>query len=129
MFVLDTDICVYALRANAAAIDHLREHSPDEIAVTALTEAELEYGVLKSRDQARNRSAVAHLLQPLARLPFDSEATVHHATIRFALRNSPIGEGDTIIASIAVARGATLVSNNEAAFKRVLRLRLENWLR
>ena len=129
MFVLDTDICVYALRANAAVIHHLRQHSPDEVAVTVVTEAELEYGVLKSREPSRNRTAVAHLLRPLARLPFDSDAAAHHAAIRFALRSAPIGERDTIIASIAVAKGATLVSNNEAEFKRVPGLHLENWLR
>jgi tRNA(fMet)-specific endonuclease VapC len=128
IFILDTDICIYALRAHPAVVERLRQHSPDEIAVTAVTEAELEFGALKSRDPVRNRAAVAHLLGPVARLPFDSEAAMHHAAIRYALRSAPIGERDTIIASVAVARGATLVSNNESEFRRVPGLRLENWV-
>lgn len=129
MLILDTDICIQALRADLLVIAQLRRHIPAEIAVTAVTEAELEFGALRSRAPVRNRQAIADLLSPLARLPFDSEAALHHAAIRHALRRTPIGERDVIIASIAVAHGAGLVTNNEREFRRIPELRVENWIR
>jgi len=38
-----------------------------------------------------------------------------------------IGPLDTLIAAQAMARGLTLVSNNEREFRRIGGLRLENW--
>ena len=43
-------------------------------------------------------------------------------------RGRPIGAMDTLIAAHALSLGATLVSNNVREFKRVPRLRCENWV-
>jgi tRNA(fMet)-specific endonuclease VapC len=40
-----------------------------------------------------------------------------------------IGPLDTLIASQAVARKLTLVTNNEREFRRVAGLSIENWMR
>ena len=42
-------------------------------------------------------------------------------------KGTPIGPLDTQIAAHALALGVTLVSNNLREFKRVPKLRLENW--
>lgn len=48
---------------------------------------------------------------PLTRLPFDSPAAERHAQIRHTLLAQPIGERDLVIASTALAHGATLVTH------------------
>ena len=45
-----------------------------------------------------------------------------------ARKGTPIGPLDTQIAAHALALGVTLVSNNVREFKRVPKLRLENWV-
>ena len=64
-------------------------------------------------------------------LELTSEDAVAYASIRAKLERAgtPIGPLDTLIASQAVARRLTLVSNNEREFRRVAGLALENWIR
>lgn len=128
MWVLDTDTCVEVLRHNPGVTARLRQHSPDDVAVTAVTVAELHYGVLGSRDVARSRRSVEAFLVPIRTLPFDAAAALHHATIRLALRSEPIGERDLMIAAIVLDAGATLVTHNQREFKRIADLALESWV-
>ncbi len=93
-----------------------------------MTEAELAYGVLASGDREGNAARTRLLLEPLEILPFDSDAARAHARIRWAVRKLPIGERDLVIASVAVARGLTLVTGNQREFRRVPELAMEDWL-
>ena len=70
-----------------------------------------------------------NFLQPLTVLEFTSEDATVYANVRAKLERAgtPIGPLDTLIASQAVGRKLTLVSNNEREFGRVAGLRLENW--
>ena len=70
---------------------------------------------------------MAALLEPVIRLPFDSEAAERHAELRFSLRAHPIGERDLVIASVAVTHGVALVTHNHREFARVAGLALEDW--
>jgi tRNA(fMet)-specific endonuclease VapC len=124
---MDTDICVFALRERERVLAHMMELSPDDVAVTAVTEAELYYGALRASDAERARKAVDRFLAPIARLPFDSDAAEQHARLRQLLRNRPIGERDLMIASIACAKDATLVTHNTREFSRIGVLALEDW--
>jgi tRNA(fMet)-specific endonuclease VapC len=126
-FLLDTDVCIHALRHHAPVLNQLRVLSPDDVAVASMTEAELWYGVWRSRDPAESRRSVAAFLGPLARVPFDSDAAERHAELRFALRAHPIGERDLIIASVAVAQSLALVTHNIHEFSRVPGLTVDDW--
>ena len=63
-------------------------------------------------------------------LPFDHEAAEAYALTRFALERMgrPSGERDLLIASIALARGLTVVTHNLSEFARVPGLQTEDWL-
>jgi tRNA(fMet)-specific endonuclease VapC len=127
IYLLDTDTCVFALKHQRRVLAQLARRSPDEIAVAAMTEAELAFGTLNSRDPETNARHVEAFLFPLQRLPFDSVAARHHARLRYALRASPIGERDLVIASTAVAQAATVVTHNRKEFGRVPGLPVEDW--
>ncbi len=129
-YLLDTNICVYIMKGKSpAALKQVQSKPPGEIAVSTITLAELEYGVLHSRDRDRNRAALSELLLPFAVLDFDQAAAVEYGRIRSLLeaRKKPIGPMDLLLAAQAMSRDLILVTNNEGEFKRVEGLRVENW--
>ncbi len=129
-YLLDTDICVFIIkRKSSAAMKQLQSKPPGEIAISAISLAELEYGVLRSRDRERNRAALLEFLLPFAVLDFDRAAAVEYGRIRLSLeaKRNPIGPMDLLLAAQAKSRGLILVTNNEREFERVQGLRVENW--
>lgn len=126
-YVLDTDTCIFALKRHPAVLNRLLGESPDDVMVSAMTEAELTFGAIKSSNPERARAQVAAFLDPVIVLPFDSDAARKHAVIRYALRSAPIGERDMVTAAIAAANGLVLVTHNTREFSRVEGLALEDW--
>jgi tRNA(fMet)-specific endonuclease VapC len=130
MFVLDTNICIYLIKARPPEVlEHLRATPVARMALSAVTVAELMYGVEKSMHPARNREALAALLAPLRVEPFDDRASEVYGRVRAELerQGNPIGALDTMIAAHALALNATLVTNDTREFERVNGLRLTNW--
>lgn len=128
-FLLDTDTCIYALKQNASVLQRLLARSPEDIAVSVVTEAELRTGVAKSASSARTLRLLENFLRPVTILEFTSGDAASYAQVRARLERAgkPIGPLDTLIAAQAVARKLVLVSNNEREFGRVAGLRIENW--
>ncbi len=128
-WVLDTDVCIEWLRRRRGIPERLRQFSPSDLAITAMTEAELRYGALRSRDPDANLDQVDSILASgILLLDFDRSAASHHAAIRLALRAAPIGERDLVIASVARANGFIVATGNVREFERVPGLTVENWL-
>jgi tRNA(fMet)-specific endonuclease VapC len=65
----------------------------------------------------------------LQSLPFDDNCIEQYALIRADLvaQGKPIGPNDLLIASIAYAHDAVLVTHNTGEFGRVAGLRIEDW--
>jgi tRNA(fMet)-specific endonuclease VapC len=128
-FLLDTNICIYALKQNQAVLARLLAERPVDIGLSVITEAELRTGVAKSAAATKNARRLENFLRPLTVVEFSSDDAVAYAVVRAKLEHpgTPIGPLDTLIAAQAVARNLTLVSNNQREFKRIAGLRLENW--
>jgi len=128
-FLLDTNICIYALKQNQVVLARLLAERPIDVGLSVITEAELRTGAAKSAASAKTTRLLEHFLRPLAVLEFTSDDALAYAVVRARLEHAgtPIGPLDTLIAAQAVARKLTLVSNNEREFKRIAGLRLENW--
>jgi tRNA(fMet)-specific endonuclease VapC len=130
-YLLDTNICIAILRQRPSGIvAKIRAKKPEEIALSSITLAELEYGVVRSQYPERNRIALFEFLTSFAILDFDAGAAAHYGTIRASLesRGTPIGPMDLLIASQAMSNNLTLVTGNVREFKRVNGLSVENWL-
>ena len=130
-YLLDTNVCVDLLRGRAPALfQRLRGHAMDNVAISTITLAELQYGAAKSARPTHHAELLARFCAPLAILPFDPAAAERYGMVRAALERegTPIGPLDTLIASHALALGLTLVTSNEREFRRVAGLRVENWL-
>jgi tRNA(fMet)-specific endonuclease VapC len=128
-FLLDTNICIYAMKAHPAVLRRLMAHDRMDVAVSVITEAELRTGAAKSSAPTKTMQLAENFLRPLTILDFVSEDAAAYARIRARLERAgtPIGPLDTLIAAQAVARKLTLVSNNQREFGRVSGLRTENW--
>lgn len=129
-FLLDTNICIYALKQNPTVLGRLLAEKPVDVGLSVITEAELRTGAAKSSSSTRATRLLEHFLRPLAVLDFTSDDARAYASVRARLEHAgtPIGPLDTLIAAQAVARKLTLVSNNEREFKRIPDLRVQNWL-
>jgi tRNA(fMet)-specific endonuclease VapC len=130
-FLLDTDTCIYALKQNSKVMGHLLSAAREDVAVSVITEAELRTGAAKSSQPTKTLHLVENFLRPIALVEFTSADAIACASVRARLERAgtPIGPLDTLIASQAVARKLTLVSNNEREFNRVRGLNVENWAR
>lgn len=131
LYLLDTDTCSYAIRGNSAALDaRLAKEKPDALALSAVTRAELMFG-LEKRGNPRALSRVVHgFLDRIAVMPWDTAAADHFARLRASLERggTPISVMDTMIAGHALALKATLVTNNLKHFQKVAALKVENWV-
>ena len=129
-YMLDTNIIAYAInRRHPQVLQNLRSHLQDELYISAITMAELEYGICNSSYPEQNRAALMLFLAPIEILPFDGLAAAEYGRIRADLRKrgEPIGANDMLIAAQAKAMGCTLVSNNLKEFEKVEELQTENW--
>ncbi len=129
-YMLDTNICIYAMKQKPEKVlQRLKEVLNDGICISAITLAELEYGMKHSSNPAKNEQALLCFLLPLTILPFGPAAALEYGAIRAYLQSqgTPIGPLDMLIAGHARAEGITLVTNNTREFERVPKLQLENW--
>ena len=129
-YMLDTNMIAYAINKRPTQVlERLMQHDPEELCVSAITMAELEFGVCKSSRPTQNRLALMAFLSRIRVLPFDADAAREYGDIRQVLsqKGSLIGANDLLIAAHARALGIVLVTNNTREFERVERLTLENW--
>ena len=129
-YMLDTNICIYAMKQKPEKVlQRLKEVLNDGVCISAITFAELEYGMKRSSNPVKNEQALLRFLLPLTILPFGPAAALEYGEIRAYLQSqgTPIGPLDMLIAGHARAEGIILVTNNTREFERVPKLQLENW--
>lgn len=129
IYLLDTNICIFASKNNFSILRHLREKSPDDLRVSAITLAEISYGIEKSIHRAQNEAHWSRFFEPFQILDFDRLAAKEYGPIRAELERTGqmTGERDCQIASIAKAHNLVVVTNNLKEFIRVPGLEVEDW--
>jgi tRNA(fMet)-specific endonuclease VapC len=130
-YLLDTDTCIYIIKRRPESVARrFRKMTPGDAGISAITLCELNYGLEKSRESERNRSALEEFVGGLEVFAFEPRATGQYGKVRAGLERSgkPIGALDTLIAAHALDLGACLVTNNTREFSRVPGLKTENWI-
>lgn len=128
--MLDTNIVAYAKNNRPEVVyERMSRFDPEDLCVSVITLAELEYGVFNSSNPERNQLALTLFLANIEVVPFDDDAAVEYGRIRADLKRKgmPIGANDLMIAAHAKSLGVTLVTNNTREFERVEGLMLEDW--
>jgi tRNA(fMet)-specific endonuclease VapC len=128
--MLDTDVCIAIINRDERVRSALEKRRPSTLRMSAISLAELRYGVAKSQHPKRATANLRHLLSKVAAVPFDDAATARYGELRALLekRGSPIGPLDTLIAAHALSLGWPLASHNVREFRRVPGLKVEDWL-
>lgn len=130
MYLLDTNICVFLKnRKPPQVLEKLKTVLDQPVFISSITVAELQCGVYNSQFPERNRVALLEFLAPFQLLNFDDQDAEQFGKIKKILkdRGMPIGPFDLLIASQALTKELTLVTNNTSEFERVEGLRLEDW--
>jgi tRNA(fMet)-specific endonuclease VapC len=130
MWLLDTNACIRYLNGRAPRLrQRLDEVDPGQICVCAVVKAEMFAGAMRSRNPEKSLVIQHAFFARLVSFPFDDKAAEEYGRIRAALwtAGTPVGPNDLMIAAIAKANGATLVTHNTAKFGRVPGLSIEDW--
>lgn len=130
MRLLDTNACIQLWqRKNLTVRKHFMQYGPTDLALCSVVKAELLFGALFSKQKESNLQLLNRLFQPLISFEFNDVAAVHYAEIRADLskQGNLIGANDLMIAAIAKANNAILITNNTREFSRVNGLKIEDW--
>jgi tRNA(fMet)-specific endonuclease VapC len=131
LHLLDTDTASFIIKARSPSIEaRLAAVPPDRVCLSAVTRAELMYGLKRLPPEHRLQVGVRQFFKIVRLLAWDADAADWYADIRHQLTASgqPIGEMDMMIAAHALSIGAVLVTNNTRHFARIAApLALANW--
>ncbi|EKS71889.1 MULTISPECIES: type II toxin-antitoxin system VapC family toxin [Caballeronia] len=128
-FMLDTNMCIYLMKNQPEQVaKRFAECFVGDVVMSAITYAELEYGVAVCANPAKERRTLAALIEDIPVAPFDAAAAVAYGPIREATRERKKDHLDKLIAAHAVALDVVLVTNNTKDFVSYPGVKLENWL-
>jgi tRNA(fMet)-specific endonuclease VapC len=118
LYMLDTNMVSYIIKARSRmARNKLASLKQSEAAcISAVTEAELRYGIAKSSRAPVVFSAVEAFLAKIQVLPWGSQEARAYGVLRAKQESQgkPLGNLDIMIAAHAVAQMAILVTNDKA---------------
>lgn len=129
IYLLDTNVCIAAIRGNPMVMQALAARSPEDCAVSMVSVFELFAGVFRCNDPEGEGRKVSTFLKPFHLLPFDWDSALKTAEIRCQLEKAgyKIGPYDLQLSGQALSLDLTIVTRNTLEFKRVTDLRLEDW--
>ena len=129
--MLDTNMCIYLMKNQPAQVaERFAQCYVGEVVMSAITFAELSYGVSVSADPKREAKNLSSLVEDIPVAPFDQDAGAGAAygPIRMATSESKKDHLDKLIAAHSKALSVTLVTNNLRDFERYPGVTAENWL-
>jgi len=128
IYMLDTDTLSHVVKKHPPVIKKLINHEEDEIYISAITNAELFYGLEKKKSQ-KLFNEVRSVIGKCTIIDFDASQSELYGRIRVELEKSgsPLGDMDLLIAAAAISTGAILVTHNTKHFSRIKGLKIEDW--
>jgi tRNA(fMet)-specific endonuclease VapC len=128
-YMLDTNMCIYLMKNQPEQVARrFAQCYVGDVVMSAITCAELEYGVSISERRSERRSDLDALIEDIPVAPFDLSAASVYGPLRAATRHSQKDHLDKLIASHAISLNLVLVTNNVKGFEKYPDLKIENWL-
>lgn len=128
-YMLDTNMCIYLMKEQPEEVARrFAQCWVGDVVMSAITYAELEYGVTVAADPERERANLAALIEDIPVAAFDAAAGRAYGPIRLATRENKRDALDKLIAAHAAALGVTVVTNNMKDFAKYPGVVAENWL-
>ena len=132
MYMLDTNILIFCMRhPDSVCASRVASHLGEDICISVVTYAELEFGIHNSSMPEQSRMAVSRILAGIMILDFDRHAAVHYGAILADLKrkhkDKQNQDRDKMIAAHARSNGFVLVTDNTKDFIDIDGLVIENW--
>jgi tRNA(fMet)-specific endonuclease VapC len=126
--MLDTNTVSHFLRRQPKVTKRVLAVAMSSLSISAITEAELLFGLARRPEAKQLRIAVNEFLLRVETLPWDSVAAQHYGNLRANLekRGKTLSPNDMLIASHALSVDAILVTSDKA-FRQVKDLVVEDW--
>jgi tRNA(fMet)-specific endonuclease VapC len=127
--LLDTDICIYAMKGRDFNLARKLDELAGKCAVSDLSILELYAGAHRYDQPNKRINLIEDFVSRLTALPFDSQAARIAGPIRYQLlaTGQMIGTYDLLIAATALNKNLAVVTNNLREFRRVEGLVVETW--
>lgn len=129
-YLLDTNIASDAIKGNPVRVrDRLVLMPMNAVAISAVTQGELIYGLAKRGNPAALGALIHEFLIRIEVLPWTSAVANTYGTLRAdcAMRGVSLGALDMMIAAQALASGAVLVTRDQAFSRVKSGLSVEDW--
>lgn len=127
--MLDTNVISDLIRDPDGVVSKkLEQVGESAVCCSVITAAELRYGAEKAQSE-RLTKRVDAALSAIDVLPLGEPSDRYYGRVRaeLAVRGTPIGPNDLMIAAHALAEDLTLVTDNTKEFRKVEGLALANW--
>ena len=138
MYLLDTDTLTHLYASNSNVVERLKSVEDKEVGITIITKAEVLRGRIDYLLKAESGESLLKaqellfrtetLLNELLIIPIDRAASLEFDRLREVSKFRKIGRADLLIASIALAHRAVLVTRNLRHFQQIPGVKLENWV-
>lgn len=129
-YILDTDIISYFIRDNHRVIYNISKYSDSDLYTTRINYIEILFGIYLSEGRiSKVASEMQDFLKDINILELDEKSASIFAKTKADLmkKGEIVRDMDLMIASITLANGYTLVTNNTSHFRRIKKLKVENW--
>jgi len=129
-YMLDTNMCIYLMKHQPPQVQaRFADCFVGDVVISAVTLAELEFGVACSGDAtAHHQALLSSLLEDIRVAPFEVQAARAYGPLRAASRARHKDALDKLIAAHALSLDVVLVTNNESDFCDFSGLKIENWV-
>jgi tRNA(fMet)-specific endonuclease VapC len=138
MHLLDTDTLTHLHAGQPNVVERLRAVDDPDVGITIITKVEVLRGrmdyLLKAETGVELLKAqellfrTEELLNQLLVVPISQAASEQFDRLRATPKLRKIGRADLLIASIALANRATLVTRNLRHFRQIPGIRVVNWV-
>ena len=128
-FLLDTNICIFALRNKYGINERLEEIGREQCYVADVTVMELRFGAYKSEKKDENLRIVNDFISKVSVVPFaDTIDAFCQEKLRLQGLGTPIEDYDLFIGCAAKVASLTMVTDNVQHLSRIEGLQIENWI-
>lgn len=126
--MLDTNVVSHLLKGHPSVAKHVVAVPMASLCISAITEAELLFGLAKRPDAKRLHMVVQEFLRRVDVLPWDSSAAEYYGIVRANMerQGKTLASLDLLIATHALSVNAALVTN-DSAFSQLAGLHIEDW--
>ncbi len=128
-YLIDTNICIYYLKARYGLNNKIAEIGIENCFISEITVAELKFGAEKSEQKEYNRKIISAFILKFTIIPIFSCIDVFaKEKARLRKKGIIIDDFDLLIGATALANGLIMVTNNTKHLGRLKDIDIENWI-